>query len=218
MSRKSEWTDEMLATLRANAGKISAIEIGRLIGRGETATQHMIRTLGLKAYVQEHPSPWTPEQLEILRTIDPRMGLTKIAEITGYSESSVRKQAKKLGVKFINASHWTPEEIERLKNMPASLTARQAAKELGKTTSAVQHKRHGLGITVQLGGNRRQPSEPKRKVHASPKPKPITVIERKVDICPLHHCPVSNWAEHKERLGCSIIPPYLQGYYRERAA
>ncbi len=209
-----QWSEEMLAILRANAGKMKAKDIGKLVGRGETATRIKIQRLGLKPFVQGYTSLWTPEQVEILRKADPRAGVHVFQKLFGYGETSIRKKARQLGIKFIASAGWTPEQIDRVKNAPPSLTARELAKEIGKSLAAVHHKRHKLGITG-VPGSRRPKSEPARKVHATPI-QIIRVTERTIDYCPQCHAPVSNWSQHYERMG--HIEPRLQAWYEQQAA
>lgn len=108
---------------------------------------------------------------------------------------------------------WTDKETERLLELKKTLNNSQVAKELARTKDSVRHRLAWLKD---------------KKLFESPIPSPVAIKVVKEDVqqekngkplrkkepskhqvsypplewCPTCHSPVSNWIDHRNRMGC----------------
>jgi biotin operon repressor len=212
----NKWTEDQLAILRENAGKLSAVKIGRMIGMNHSSVSEKIRALGLNGIPKTKKHIWTDSELEKLKLLSAGSTIEEVAREIGVCRSAVCDKSRQLGIKVISARHWREHEDALLREMSGHATMAQIGKQLGRSRVAVSKRAIRLGLSIPRISAARAPRVRGLR-QAKPKaPRLIRVIERVVDICPLHHCPVSNWAEHKERLACAVIPPYLRAWYEKQ--
>jgi hypothetical protein len=118
---------------------------------------------------------------------------------------------------------WTPEEIERLKQLAGTMSCKQIGKELGRSKDAVKNKistfklpsytsvllahakvekkRIRKKVVKESSVARR---EPMQSIYRNPKLIKTETVSR-LEWCKTCHSPVSNWEEHRSRLGCTRI-------------
>lgn len=120
-------------------------------------------------------SHWTERELEVLRDMAGKFNATVIGERVGRGSDGVRKMIGKLGLQ----SYVNPATTERLAAPPKPAKAPVAIRAYVEEPSVALRK----------------PLEAKSRKQPSSYPP--------MEICPIHKCWVSNWAEHAARLGCT---------------
>jgi hypothetical protein len=230
---KRVWTAEEEAFLRANYAVLSMAKLAEGLGckRGRIVTK--MRCLQLKGrslteYFAASGKQWTAELVEALkRDVPYNMTTRQFAKLHHIAEYRAHAKVRELGLptsKTLIA--WTDADDAKLKELAASQThtARQIAAQMGRTIKAVSNRAYRLGVHIL-----RQPAaeRPARQPRAS-RSKHVVPIKRiaagdvtrvrAVYTCPTYHCPVSNRDQHRERLGCNCLPPYLQEWNERRKA
>lgn len=126
---------------------------------------------------------------------------------------------------MIHQKLWAPQELATLKKLANKHSFSEIGKQLNRSKSAVRHKIISLGIERPLNPAKPQVSKPPKPVLLTPKePKKSnrgnnwrnnSIIKRPapkkepksihsqnyVEYCPQCYAPVSNWQEHRIRLG-----------------
>jgi hypothetical protein len=190
-------------------------EIAAQIGRSRHAVWSRARALNGPAV---SPWYWTPEQNAML--IDAAGALTakELAKKVRRSAKAVRSQAEALGVTLMRwkpeemHGYWAPEAEARLRALAPTHTPTQASVALGRTDRSVRIKAAKMGLRMRdgrmrLGSAARARGPAKRQKVAKPielvraRPKPVAQEVPCIEFCPECHAPVSNWAQHYERMG-----------------
>jgi hypothetical protein len=196
------WTDEQVAILRENVGKLTSREIGAKVGRGKNAVLKKIEQLGLsgkKIGLQRGTQlAWTKHQLEQLKLRGPSMTVTQFSKEYGLTENQVRSKIRTEGIKMAPVVLWTSEQEEILRS---SKCATEAAKRIGKSRKAVVNKAKKLGYKFPEQVHRETPiatRKPEKK--ALTNPRKTKEYKSTLVWCPTCHSPVSNWEEHHFRM------------------
>lgn len=221
----SRWTEDERRVLRENAGKLSGREIAALVGRPRMATLKKMSDMGLVGMPAGRSPQITQAQLDAIRAVRPGVSLRKLAKQIGLGSHCVRHWARKLGIRVQGCARFTPAECDALRAMDGKATLAVAAAELGRPRDTVSRKAHLMQVCLlpskRLGRARaskpaaRRGSEPaKVRLRKPPalkpeKKKPAIALApaRKqpevscLENCPQCRAPVSNWAQHYERMG-----------------
>lgn len=223
---KREWTAEEEAYLLANYSVLSMAKLAEGLGckRGRIITK--MRCLGLKGrslsdYFASAGTQWTPELIEALkRDVPYNMTTRQFAKLHHIAEYRAHAKVSELGLptsKTIVA--WSEADDAKLRQLAAAQThtPRQIAEQLGRTIGAVYHRAYLFGVHLLREHSVRKPRAKRVRVAVMP-PKGDVIRVRTVYTCPKYHCPVSNRDQHRERLGCNCLPPYLQEWNERRKA
>lgn len=211
-----DWTAGETETLRELAGKSRAPEIARQLGRTLDAVYGKMQRLGIKGHKpgNRHLKPGegrrgTPEQQAKMRELaEQGLGSEVIARQMGITGNTVRRYASRLGITMRARIKWTPED-DHLLRVNAHRGIRWTADVIGRTVQAVESRSRSIGVSfVRERMDRRtsvatKPKAAKRvKVTTIRKP---ALRQRPVETSRIDWCvcgaPVSNWAQHHERLG-----------------
>jgi hypothetical protein len=95
--KRRSWTAAEDATVRGHYGRMSAAEVGRLIGRSEPAVWGRVRILGLDKRQERH-DPWTDAELAEVQRCYSTERPAVIAARLGRSVAAVSWQAQRMGV------------------------------------------------------------------------------------------------------------------------
>jgi hypothetical protein len=218
-----QWTPQQVEILKANAGKLSSVEIGKIVGMSNSAVSSKIRALGLPKIAKCNPNVWTVEQLAKLKLLETGLAtLPQLSREFGFGMTSISLKARQLGYKIQRGDGWRAHEDELIRELAGKMCAKEIGRKIGRSKCSVHSRANRLGINLRTDG---QPTKkvprvrgPRQKSYRAPKPKPIKVVESAIHICPKHHCPVSNWEEHRKRMGCDAPPPHLVEYYAKACA
>lgn len=212
----NQWTPEQVEVLKAHAGKLSCPEIGKLVGKSRGSVCVKIRALGLTGIAKNNPNVWTVEMLEKLKLLSSGTTLLQLSREIGIGETRISMKAKQLGIKIMRGDWWRNDEDSLLYQLAGSMTAKEIGLRLGRSRSSVHTRAYRLNINLTGAGARPKPKPrgPRRKSIPRPQVKPVKSVERSIDICPKHQCPVSNWQEHRERLGCDAMPSHLAAFFQ----
>lgn len=213
----NKWTPEQTEILRANVGRLSSPAIAKLVGLSKSAVCGKIRALGLTGIAKCHPNVWSAEQLAKLKLLE--TGSTTLAQLAqefGFGKMAISYKARALGYKVQRGDGWRKHEDELIREFAGKMSAEEIGKQIGRSKCSVHSRASRLKINMRTDGKpTRKESSPRGPRQSKPKTKIVRITERivrPVDICPKHRCPVSNWEEHRKRLNCDVIPPYLADY------
>lgn len=92
---------------------------------------------------------WTPEKDELLKQLFPHKHNIYIAELMGYSLSTIKNRAKALGLKKAHKTDW----IETAENV-ALLFEKHSYREIAKILGISTHKAHYMAAFMGLKRNK----------------------------------------------------------------
>ena len=118
---------------------------------------------------------------------------------------------------------WNDKEIQRLKQLAGQFSAVYISTQIeGRSTEATRKQIRKLGLKgfvsvppkphpaapklLQAPVRVKTYVEPRPGIRQAPKPK-VTESYPPAELCPVHGCLVSNWAEHTMRLGYTCQRP-----------
>ncbi len=118
-------------------------------------------------------------------------------------------------------SKWTEQEIATLRKLAGKNSGKEISKEIGRGYDGIQKMIRKLGLPrYEFTGQQRTltvVNKSPKDTHQSPVKSSSSTLLRKpqkpynldritvkgsVEWCPSCHSPVSNWSEHRERMGC----------------
>jgi len=199
-----KWTEDEDNLLRELLGKMTSEKIGEKIGgRNKNGVLKRVKRLGLQNRKDNKCEQWPDSLVESLKICGPTMTAKQFMTQYGTLKDSTYNHAKKFKINFLPYVEWTEDKIEVLRQ---SKSAKEAAQKLGKDTSTVLRKAKCLGIVLcesrrPKGEAQVQQRDRKPAKRVSVK-RPVREERSRLEICPIHHCPVSDWEGHFERLGC----------------
>lgn len=119
----------------------------------------------MEASTQErHAWRWSDEEIQRLRQLYPRLGLTGLARELGRSKHGVKQKARALGLKKLAPGRaWTKAEVALVPHLFPSLGAEETAQALDRTRTSVMAMAYSLGLR-QTCRDRRLPVGTERMV------------------------------------------------------
>lgn len=205
-----KWTEDEDNQLRELSGTMPASQIGKIIGgRKKNGVNKRIQRLGLQNVARDKCESWSIDLIDNLKSYGPKMTANAFVDKFGVTINSTYNHAKKFKIKFLPCVEWTEDKIEVLRQCK---TATEAAEKLGKNRRNVLARAKMLGIILAESkvAKEAQKKEPKPVIHSVKRTpvkkeahkRPVREEKSRIEICPIHHCPVSDWQGHYERLGC----------------
>ena len=148
---------------------------------------------------------WPASDVAYLRTNARTLTLHQMAEHLGRTFFQVECKMTREKIKYGTFEFvWTPAREAKLRSLLGKQTCQQIAETLGTTYHVV--KRHGERERLSFARTKKpKPVQVKPEVVRVKSDPPTRVCEivGRLTWCPTCHAPVSNWQEHKERMGCS---------------
>lgn len=171
------WTEEQNAVLRDAAGKLTARELAKRLGRSAKAVRSQALMLGVELMrwkPEEMRGYWSPELEARLRGLAPTHTPTQAAAELGRTDRSVRLRAAKIGLRM--------RDGRKRQGQRSGISGERAAsaRKVGKPRTAT------VKASIALMPALRRPA--------------ASEVSR-LEWCPECHAPVSNWAQHYERSG-----------------
>jgi len=145
---KKEWSEKEKQRLLELSKNMPVDEIAHEFNKYSSAIRTQARMLGIKLITNGLKAKlWTEDELTQLRNLIPIHTTLEVAKIIGRTEDSIRKKAKKLGLKVkTKRNWWTEEEIVKLQELAPTLTVEQIQQEINRSGNSIRAKAKELGI------------------------------------------------------------------------
>ena len=125
------------------------------LGRSEWAIAGQARALGLTrshsgGYQRQRSEgrPWSPREIELLRTLYPIMPYEEVAETLGRSHDAVKMKARKLALRKME--FWSAQDDQLLRDSYQEQSFDRMAQRLGRTLLAVKARALTQGLEAKV--------------------------------------------------------------------
>ena len=96
--------------------------------------------------LQNTITPWSRDEVKLLKELYPHESKKVIASKLGRSLSSITNKAHKLGLKQVRGCLWSKRELNMLKELYPYQDSRTVADKLGRSVSSITNKAFALGL------------------------------------------------------------------------